>query len=188
MAFESKALVIIDMLNDFVRPAGALAVKGADACVPAIDSLRTAFHKAGGLVIFLCDAHHPEDPEFRDWPPHAVRGTQGAQVITELAPAPGDIVIPKCCIDTFEQPQFPELLGCRDLDEILVTGVATEHCVLKTALGGRERGYAVAVVTDGVKGVDAEQGDVEKAEQTMREAGCRFASSSELLEKLSQGG
>ncbi len=184
MSTANKALVIIDMLNDFVRPDGALAVERADACAPAINRLRTAFHKNHGLVIYLCDAHHPEDPEFKDWPPHAIRGTEGAQVVTELAPAPGDFVVPKCCIDTFEQPQFPELLGCRELDELVVTGVATEHCVLKTALGGRERGYAVTVVTDAVKGVGANEGDVDKAEQAMRDAGCRFASSSEYLEGL----
>ncbi|MFW5734527.1 MAG: cysteine hydrolase family protein [Oceanidesulfovibrio sp.] len=181
MSMDRKALVIIDMVNDFVRPSGALAVPGADGCVPAIDKLRTAFHEGGGLVLFLCDAHHPRDPEFENWPPHSVRGTQGAQVVTELAPTPGDIVVPKCCIDTYEQPQFPWLLQCAGVEELLVTGVATEHCVLKTALGGLERGYRITVVTDGVKGVEAEEGDVAEAERAMRDAGCRLATAAEAL-------
>lgn len=178
------ALVIIDMVNDFVRPGGALHVPGAEGCAPAISSLRKAFHAVGGLVLFLCDAHDPLDPEFENWPAHSIRGSQGAQVVTELAPEPGDIVVPKCCIDTFEQPQFPALLACGKIETIIVTGVATEYCVLATAVGGRRRGYDVIVVEDAVKGVDKKPGDVDEAVRAMREAGCRLTGSGAVLAEM----
>lgn len=184
MDITRSALVIIDMVNDFVRPKGALHVPGAEGCAPAIASLRKAFHAGGGLVLFLCDAHDPQDPEFESWPDHSVRGTEGAQVITELAPESGDIVIPKCCIDTFKQPEFPELLACRKIETLIVTGVATEYCVLATALGGRRHGYDVTVVEDAVRGVDLKEGDVDKAIRSMREAGCRFAPSGKVLAEI----
>src|SRR3990172_4472240 len=89
------ALLIVDMLNDFVREGAPLRVPEAEKTIPVIQCVRAMAHSAGAPVIYLCDSHRPDDPEFRAWGPHALRGTKGAEVIVELTPRPDDIVIRK---------------------------------------------------------------------------------------------
>ena len=83
-----KALVIIDMLNDFVD--GALANPRAQAIVPALGRLLAHARGAGWVVVYSNDAHEAGDPELAVWGEHAMAGTPGAQVIDALAPRPGE--------------------------------------------------------------------------------------------------
>ena len=90
MATDHKALLIIDMLNDYLQ-------EGAPREVPAgrwiveniLGEIRYAREK-GRPVIYLCDRHNPDDPEFEVRPPHAIAGTEGAKVIAAIAPQAGE--------------------------------------------------------------------------------------------------
>jgi nicotinamidase-related amidase len=169
-----QVLVIIDMVRDFVDPQGALFVPGAPDTVPVIAGLKKSFRQAGRPVVYLLDRHAANDPEFADWPPHSVRGTPGAEVVDELAPEPGDEVVDKTFIEVFNQPEVERTLTETRAETLVVTGTATEHCVRATVLGGLARGYRVLVVLDGVSGVEAAPGDVDRAFEEMREAGAEF--------------
>ncbi|WP_051693955.1 cysteine hydrolase family protein [Desulfohalovibrio reitneri] len=164
-----KALVIIDMLNDFVREDAPLRVPGADILVPVIDNIAQRFRGEGENVIFLCDAHDPDDPEFQDWPAHAVRDTEGAEVVESLAVTNEDRVIKKKHIDIAKEPQFFKELESLKVETVYVTGVATEHCVLTAVRALRDQGYQVLVITDAVAGVDKDE--ARKALREMLELG-----------------
>ena len=85
------ALIVADMLNDFLDPQGSLYIGSrAREIIPFVSEKIAEFRARDGVVIFACDAHALHDREFKLFPPHAVKGTWGARVIPELTPAPGD--------------------------------------------------------------------------------------------------
>jgi nicotinamidase-related amidase len=156
----AEALLIIDMLNDFVRPGAPLEVPETRSIIKAIQA-QVAKARAGKQpVIYICDAHAPDDPEFTrmNWPPHAVRGTAGAQIISELAPKEQDSVIEKTGYSGFHQTGLEGLLQSLKIDHLTLTGCVTNICVLYTAYDAVIRGYNVTVPVDCVANLAAEDG------------------------------
>ncbi len=155
-----KALVIVDMLDDFVT--GALENPHAERIVGRLAALLAhAREHPGWVVVFSADAHHPSDPELRVWGEHALAGTAGAQVIGELEPRPGarEIVSPKRAYGAFDGTGLDEELRALGVDEVVIVGQHTHICVRHSAYGALIRGYRVTVPRDGVccfDGVDAE--------------------------------
>lgn len=178
------ALLITDMLKDFVDEDGSLYIPKARRIVPVIRKVKDTLKERGVPVLYLNDAHAADDPEFADWPPHAVRGSKGAEVIPELAPEEGDMVIEKVRIKSFDQPEVPAKLDELGADYLIVTGVATDYCVRETALEARQRGLAVTIIEDAVAGIERAPGDIERVKEELRLAGAQFLSSQELLGDL----
>lgn len=151
-----QALIIIDMLNDFVRTDGALSVPGAQDIIPAVKRELDAARKIGDLVIFSCDAHDPDDLEFKRYPPHAVEGTAGAQIIEELAPLPHEHVVYKRRLCPFHETELGELLKRQKVDKVKVVGVCTHICVMEAVAGLCDRDIPSVVYVDAVADFDQE--------------------------------
>lgn len=165
--------VDVDTQIDFLFPAGALYVPGAERLLPAIAHLNHFAAAHGIPLISTTDAHSENDPEFESWPPHCVAGTAGqlkpaatllenrstlgtrAGCATELA---AQIVVEKQALDVFTNPNFRALLDRLSADRYVVYGVATDYCVRCAALGLLGTGKAVAVVTDAIAAVKPEDG------------------------------
>jgi nicotinamidase-related amidase len=145
-----KALVIIDMLDDFVD--GALANPRAQAIVPNVRRLLAHAREAGWVVVFSNDAHHPDDPEIRVWGRHAMAGDPGANVIKALAPVEGprEIVSPKRFYSAFDGTGLDERLKALGVDEVVMTGQHTHICVRHSSYGAMIHGYKIAVPRDAV--------------------------------------
>lgn len=143
-----KALLVIDMLNDFVNRRGSLYVRGAERIIPNIKREINKARRNGYPVIYLCDSHKRDDPEFRVWPPHCVKGTWGAQIVEELKPSENDIVIPKVTYSGFYRTKLDKVLKSMGIKKLIVTGVVTEICVHYTSVDALMRGYEVEVVPD----------------------------------------
>src|SRR5574341_76620 len=156
-----EALLVIDMLNDFALPGAPLEVPDTRAVTPAIRREIDSARREGNPVIYVCDSHAPDDKEFRKfgWPVHAVKGTKGAEVIGELKPSIGDIVIPKDTYSGFYGTTLGETLKRLDVDTLRLTGCVTHICVLFTASDAVLRDFKVAVVEDGVAGLSREDHD-----------------------------
>jgi len=93
---SKNALIIVDMLNDFIRPEGALYCgPTAEAIVAFIAKRLEHYRQSDQAVIFLQDSHQPNDLEFDKFPRHCVAGTWGARIIDELTPRPDETVIAK---------------------------------------------------------------------------------------------
>ncbi len=154
----AKALLVVDMLNDFVKAddnyCGKLVVPGASALVEGIAYLVKCARENGVMVAYANDAHSSDDPEFQSWPPHAVEGTYGAEVIKELAPKDSDMVFRKRHLSVFTNSSIDRILRENGVDEIYVVGVATEYCVKNAVLDGLKNGYSLNVVVDAIAGVD----------------------------------
>jgi nicotinamidase/pyrazinamidase len=143
--------------NDFVLPGAPLEVPAARRIVPAIRLRIEEARKTGVPVIYLCDAHDPDDREFKIWPPHAVRGTKGAEVIAELAPHPGDIIVPKTAYSAFYGTTLESVLRGLGVKEITMVGIFTNICVLYTSADALMRGFAVTVPKDSVAALSDEE-------------------------------
>lgn len=156
-ADAGEALIVIDMLNDFVRKGAPLEVPDARRVLPVIEAEIAKARRLGRPVIYLCDSHESEDPEFSrlGWPPHAVKGTEGAQVVDELAPAEGDLVVEKTTYSGFYGTGLDELLRGRGITDLTLTGCVTHICVLFTASDAVLRGYRVSVAGKGVAGLES---------------------------------
>jgi len=153
---DKKALIIIDMLNDFVLPGATLEVPGNRKIIPNIGREIIKAREEGVPVIYLCDAHAPDDKEFTMWPRHAVKGTKGAQVVDELEPEPKDTVVEKISYSAFFDTRLEEVLKSSGTEEIILMGCVTNICILYTAYDLVSRGYKVTVPKDCVAGLDKE--------------------------------
>ena len=156
-----QALLIIDMLNDFVLPGAPLEVPETRNVIKNIRRELDRAHAEGMPVIYVCDSHAPDDKEFSKygWPHHAVRGTKGAEVIEELKPLPSDIIIPKDTYSGFYNTRLDETLKRLNVDFLRLTGCVTHICVMFTASDAVLRDYQVTVVADGVAGLAKEDHD-----------------------------
>lgn len=156
-----EALLVLDMLNDFVLKGAPLEVPDTRKIVPIVKKEIGKAHAAGNPVIYVCDAHAPDDKEFSKfgWPAHAVKDTRGAQVVDELKPGHNDIVVFKTAYSSFFGTNLDETLRRLGVDSLRLTGTVTHICVLFTASDAVLRDYFVTVVEDGVAGLSREDHD-----------------------------
>jgi nicotinamidase/pyrazinamidase len=162
----------VDTQIDFLYPAGALYVKGAERIVPAVARLNRYAAGHGIPVVSTVDAHTEVDPEFASWPPHCVAGTAGqakpcATLLEKRVVVPNaagaisiegaqQIVLEKQTVNVFETSTVGELLARLQADRYVVYGVVTEVCVKHAAMGLLGTGKRVELVTDAVKELSAE--------------------------------
>jgi len=156
-----EALLVIDMLNDFVREGAPLEVPATRAILPALRRRLADARSRGVPVIYVCDAHRPDDPEFArmGWPPHAVKGTPGAQVVAELAPLETDPIVEKTAYSGFHHTGLDGILQALAVTDLVLTGCVTNICVLYTAYDAVIRGYDVTVPTDSTAPLDPADGE-----------------------------
>ena len=173
-----EGLVIVDFQNDFT-PGGALAVRDGPAIADRVNEL--AADDRIDLVVATRDWHPKDHGSFADqggpWPVHCVQGSEGAELHPALDRARVDVVVDKGQdpgtegYSGFEGTNLGELLRERGIDRLTVVGLATDYCVKNTALDALRNGLAVTVDTEGVRGVDVEEGDSERALSELRAAG-----------------
>jgi nicotinamidase/pyrazinamidase len=169
--------VDVDTQIDFVFPAGALYVPGAERLLPAIARLNHFAAAQGIPLISTADAHTENDPEFRQWPPHCVAGTTGQLKPGDTLVA-NQIIVEKQALDVFTNPDFPALLDRLEADGYVVYGVATDYCVRCAVTGLLNTGKPVVLVTDAIAAVNPQDGARTLAEFTAR--GGTFTTVSEL--------
>ncbi|MEJ2183254.1 MAG: cysteine hydrolase [Nitrospirota bacterium] len=155
---RKEALLVIDMLNDFVREGAPLEVPDTRKVLPNIRREIDKAREAGNPVVYIVDTHEPDDKEFRKmgWPPHAVKGTEGQQVVDELRPEPGDPVVNKSTYSGFYRSSLESILRERGITDLRLTGCVTHICVMFTAADAALRDYNVSVVQDAVAGLAPE--------------------------------
>lgn len=187
--FDARtALIVVDVQNDFADPAGSLRVPGGDEVVAPIDALVTDAVEKGAAVIYTQDWHPPVTPHFAKdgglWPDHCIQGTWGAELHPGLRPR-GPIVRKGSNGEdgysgfTMRDPVSGEttpteldgLLRGRGIERVVVTGLATDHCVRATALDAVALGYATSVVRSLIAAVDLAPGDGDRAIAEMAAAG-----------------
>ncbi len=141
------AILVVDMLNDFVT--GALACDRGKSIVPATARLLKAAREKGVPVIFCNDCHLPGiDRELKLWGDHAIKGTPGAEVIPELELCDKDYVVPKRRYSGFFQTDLDILLKELGVQTVIITGLHTHMCCRHTSADAYMLGYDVVVAKE----------------------------------------
>ncbi len=200
-----KLLWDVDTQVDFVHANGKLAVPGAEAAIPAMARLVEAAHAAGIPHVASADDHELSDGEISDapdfettYPPHCLRGTDGAEKISEtrqVDPVPlalhevddkwiegREFLLLKKSFDIFTNPHADRLLARFDPDEVIVFGVATDVCNDAAIRGLLARGRTVTFVEEASAGLN--EGRTAACLASWRDAGVRFASVDEVVAGL----
>jgi len=153
----SRALLVVDCLNDFLDLKGALHC-GEDGrrAIPGIAREIARARSVGEPVLYACDRHRPADDEFELYPAHCLEGSWGAEIVPELRPATGEVVIPKRRFSAFFGTDLELTLREAGVTSLRIVGVCTNICVLYTAADARMRGFPVGVVADAVASFDPE--------------------------------
>ena len=145
---RTTALIVVDMQNDFVRPEGKLFVPDAPATVPKIEALLSFARQHGLFTVFTQDTHYPGDPEFPIWGEHCVAGTWGWQIVDELAPREGELVLQKRRYDAFYGTPLDHELRLRKIEQLIICGTVASICVHYTAASAALRWYGVIIPVD----------------------------------------
>jgi nicotinamidase/pyrazinamidase len=174
----ARALLIIDFQNDFTA-GGALAVPDGDAIAGRVSELIDSGDF--DLVVATRDWHPPNHGSFKaqggPWPPHCVQGTHGAELHPSLDRSKIDAVVDAGYepwlegYSGFEETDLAKVLREHDVDEVNVVGLATDYCVLQTSLDALRQGFRVTVDRGGIRGIDVDEGDSERALEELRSAG-----------------
>jgi nicotinamidase/pyrazinamidase len=182
------ALVIVDVQNDFADPDGSLYVREAAAVVTVANREAAAAHEARALVVTTQDWHPPVTPHFAKdggiWPVHCVAETWGARLHPDLAPGSHKVFKGVGGEDGYSgfsminpatgersSTGLDDLLRANGIERLVVVGLATDYCVKETALDAVRLGYDTTVVLDGVRPVELEPGDGQRAIDEMADAG-----------------
>ncbi len=144
------AVIVVDMQNDFVKEGGKLRVPTAEATIGPIRRLLEEARAAGVRVFYTQDTHYDGDPEFEIWGEHVKYGTWGWEIVDELKPQPGDIVVQKTRYDGFYGTPLDDLLKVYGIEYVVIVGTVANICVLHTAASAALRWYKVVVPVDGI--------------------------------------
>lgn len=168
---EATALMIVDMQRDFCDPSGYMHTRGDDvaaarALVPRIRAVRAAAREAGMRIVYTRQGVRPDLTDLTEQ--HRlvtaragaevgsrgplgrllVRGEPGWEIIPELAPAPGEVVVDKAGTGAFYATDLHHLLVTSGIHNVILTGVTTGVCVQTTAREAADRGFAVLLLED----------------------------------------
>ena len=177
---SSDALIVADVQKDFL-PGGALPVKEGDLIVPVLNEYIRIFQNAKAKIIASRDWHPSNHLSFKaqggPWPPHCVQETEGAKFSPDLK-LPEDTTIVSKATDpnkeaysVFDDTGLSNLLKVQGISRVFIGGVATDYCIVNSALDAGKLGLGVVVLMDGVRGINVNPGDVDKAIDAMLKSG-----------------
>ena len=189
-----SALIVVDMQNDFADPKGSLSVARGLDTIPVVNAAAWAAIRAGAFVAYTQDWHPEHTPHFAQdggiWPVHCVGDAWGSAFHPDL-----EVVGPSVhkgangedgysgftMRDPTTSAEIPTeldaLLRVRSIERVVVCGLATDYCVMATALDAVRLGYQASVLLDGIAAVDLVPGDGDRALERMRAAGARLVMS-----------
>ena len=145
MAGVKPALLVIDMQNEFFAE-GSPALGSLRGAAEYLNAAIGLFRRAGAPVVVVSDIEEPE----------RVPGSQLFAVHSSIAVLPEDLQVDKRQGNAFWKTDLDEQLRARSVDLVIAGGFCAEYCVLDTYRGARERGYAAALLRNGIAGPHAE--------------------------------
>jgi nicotinamidase/pyrazinamidase len=152
-----NVVIVVDTLRGFLEADYPLYCgPAARSVIAPIQHLLERERAAGSAVIYVADRHAPDDKEFRIFPPHCIAGSPEADVVADLAPHQGDLIIGKTRYSGFFGTKLDQKLEDLSPGKVIVVGVCTDICVMHTVADARSRDYSVEVPVDCVASFDPE--------------------------------
>ena len=186
---DKDALILVDLQNDFL-PDGCLPVPSGDEVIPVANAYIDFFHHNSRPVFMTRDWHPPGHCSFNaaggPWPQHCVAGTEGAGFIAELKLSSEDCVISKGtakdrdAYSGFEGTDLHVCLKSLGVERLFIGGLALDVCVLNTVIDALDLDYRVFLLTDASRAVNVNEGDGDKALESMQAGGAQFVELAQL--------
>lgn len=183
MSEKRKALIVVDVQNDFCL-GGSLAVAHGDEVVAPLNRLITEFLDRGEPVYKTRDWHPAKTKHFQayggTWPVHCVQGTHGSEFHPDLSDDPRATIISTGTTENsdgysgFDGTNLARLLTEEGVNEVWVGGLATDYCVKHTVLAALREGFEVKALANAMRAVNVNPDDGAKAIAEMREAGAEI--------------
>lgn len=193
----------VDAQADFMLPGGKLYVPGAEKLLPKIQKLTDAARHGHAFLVSHGCFHSPDDPEFKQFPPHCVKGTPGSELVDEALTdhvlrvtnehdklpekvlQAKQILLEKKTLDIFESRHAHHLLDhFPPHAEFFVFGVVTEYCVRLAAKGLLQRGRRVSIIKDAIETLNPVEG--ERTLKELQDLGAKLITTEQALARLSQ--
>jgi nicotinamidase/pyrazinamidase len=187
------ALVVVDLQNDFADAKGALYVRDGERVVPVVNEEIARALEAGATIVYTQDWHPEVTPHFEKdggiWPVHCVAETWGAELRHDLRVVPDAPILRKGAdgrdgysafsvrdprSGDVEATRLESLLRERGLEQVVIAGLATDYCVVETVLDSRRLGHRTTVLVDGIRAVELQLGDGDRALRRIREVGAEL--------------
>lgn len=187
---ERTALIVTDVQNDFADPGGSLYVYSGEEILSFVNGQIDEARVREAIVVYTQDWHPPNTPHFQKdggvWPVHCLQGSWGASFHPALQ-VEGEIVkkgsggedgysgfsVRDPLSGERGDTRLGALLRTRGIQRVVIAGIATDYCVKETALDAKRLGFEVVVLGDGIRPVDLQPGDGERAIEEMIAAGAR---------------
>ncbi len=204
---KKNTLMVVDVQNDFC-PGGALAIQDGDRVIPVINQIQPIFDTIIATQDWHPPDHvsfaakHPGKNVYEIididgisqvlWPPHCISGSMGAAFHPDLETKRFKFILRKGMnpnLDSYsvflendrKSPTGMDgYLRSQEITRVFLSGLATDYCVLYSALDAVSSGFETIVVLDACCGVDVPEGNIEKAIRLMKRSGVKIISSSEL--------
>jgi nicotinamidase/pyrazinamidase len=183
----------VDVQRDFC-PGGALAVRGGDEVVPALNRIIATCERFGTPPYYSRDWHPSNHISFRaqggPWPPHCVQGTPGAEFHPNLRVPPHAIVISKGddpneeAYSAFQGTDLERRLMEAGVEMIILGGLTTDYCVKDSTLDALQAGFAVEVLEDCTRAVNVRPKDGEQALAAIQKAGAKLTTAAQAIRQL----
>lgn len=186
------ALLVVDVQNDFADPAGALYVQGGERVIPVVNQEVERALEAGALIVYTQDWHPSRTPHFEQdggvWPVHCVRDTWGAEFHPDLRVLEAPLIRKGTegedgySAFSVRDPETQErsatalerMLRERDIERVVIAGLATDYCVKETGLDAVRLGFEATVMSAAVAAVNLAPDDGERALEELRTAGVQI--------------
>jgi len=194
----------IDTQYDFLTKNGALYVKDSEAIIKNLNKLTNFANKNNIIIVSSQDVHRKEDPEFKEFGPHCVKGTKGYKklpstllrnykVITykktyspeelkQNCKKYSQIILEKNILNVFSNPNTLNLLEAIFPDEIYVYGVVTEYCIKEAVEGLIKNNLSVFLVEDAIKEISSKEKD--RLFSSWKKKGVQFVKTKAVLGKI----
>lgn len=148
---KHTAVLVIDMLNDFCKPGGAMVLPGYEQLLSPQHTVIETARAFGAPIVFVVDTHRAtarREREFLKRTPHCIEGSWGARIVDELAPHDGDVIVVKRRYSGFFNTDLDLTLKDMGVDTVVAMGVVTNICVRSTVHDAFFLGYQVVVPED----------------------------------------
>ena len=187
----TAALIVVDVQRDFCEGGALAATDTLSLLEPLHRRIEEARHK-GAVIAYTRDWHPVNHSSFQveggPWPMHCVADTAGAEIMTQIAPQAGDIVVNKgvaiqgAGYSGFEETGLAEKLKALHVTDVAVSGIATEYCVRATALDSRRAGFETSVLADVIRAVKPEE--TPRIVSELQKAGVKTSKADDWLARL----
>lgn len=180
---QNDALIVIDVQNDFL-PGGSLAVSDGHAIIPIINDAIKIFESNKLPIFFSRDWHPSNHCSFRTnngiWPNHCMQNTWGAEFAPSLYVPTSAHIISKAIhsdkdsYSAFDETTLHAILQSKQVKRVIVAGLATDYCVLRTVCDAAKLGYEIVILKNGIKAVKIKPEDEDHAFIEMKKVGAMF--------------